>query len=64
MESLSIYEDSLKEIKKIKKQIATDNISIETSKLDGATKDKLLKAINSVIIDREKAVEKIILGVK
>ena len=62
MESKRIYEDSHAELMRIKKSITFDTFSINNSKLDGVTKDELLRAINKVIAERSKAIEKVILG--
>lgn len=62
MESKKIYEDSHDELVRIKKTITFDSFTINNDKLDGVTKDKLLRAINNVISERTKEIEKVILG--
>lgn len=64
MESQKIYEASHEELIKIKKSMSTETFSIDTTKLDADTKNLLLQAINSVVSQRIKDTEKVILGVR
>ena len=53
MEGNKIYEDSYKELVKIRKSLSTDTISINVSKLDETTKYDLITAIIKVVTDRQ-----------
>ena len=64
MESKRIYEDSYDELMRIKKTITSDSFVINSSQLDGVTKNKMLQAINSVISERSKEIQKVVLGVQ
>lgn len=64
MESIRIYEDSHEELIKIRRSLATDTITINSSKLDEQTKRELINAISNVIDKRTKETETVILGVQ
>lgn len=64
MEGKKIYEDSYNELVRMRKSLAADSTTINWSKLDGSTKRDLNIAISSVIIKRQKEIEKITLGVQ
>ena len=64
MEGKKIYEDSYNELVRMRKSLASDSTTINWSKLDGSTKKDLNIAISSVIIKRQKEIEKITLGVQ
>ncbi len=64
MEGKKIYEDSYNELVRMRKSLASDSTTINWSKLDGSTKRDLNIAISSVIIKRQKEIEKITLGVQ
>ena len=64
MEGKKIYEDSYNELVRMRKSLASDSTTINWSKLDGPTKRDLNIAISSVIIKRQKEIEKITLGVQ
>ena len=64
MEGKKIYEDSYNELVRMRKSLAADSTTINWSKLDGSTKRDLNIAISSVIIERQKEIEKITLGVQ
>lgn len=64
MEGKKIYEDSYDELVRMRKSLAADSTTINWSKLDGSTKRDLNIAISSVIVKRQKEIEKIILGVQ
>lgn len=64
MESEKIYEDSLKELDRIYKVLATDTFAINMSKLDGRTKQEMIEAISHVISNRKGAINAVITGVK
>lgn len=64
MEGKKIYEDSYNELVRMRKSLASDSTTINWSKLDGSTKRDLNIAISSVIIERQKEIEKITLGVQ
>ena len=64
MEGKKIYEDSYDELVRMRRSLASDSTTINWSKLDGSTKRDLNIAISSVIIKRQKEIEKITLGVQ
>lgn len=64
MEGLGVYERSKEELEKIKKSIATDEINITMSNLDGNTRLALTQAIDRVIKQRYPEVMSVITGVK
>ena len=64
LEGLGIYERSKEELEKIKKSIATDEINITMSNLDGNTRLALTQAIDRVIKQRYPEVMSVITGVK
>ena len=64
MESTKIYEESHKELIRIARETSTGEIRIDTSKLDTETKGQILKAIRSVVNQRQKDIEKVIFGVQ
>ena len=64
MESKKIYEVSGEELAKIRKSLATTSTTINWDKLDGVTKNKLNDAIGNIVIERQKEIEKITLGVQ
>ena len=64
MESKKIYEVSGEELTKIRKSLATTSTTINWDKLDGVTKNKLNGAIGNIVIERQREIEKITLGVQ
>lgn len=64
MESKSIYEDSYEELTRIYRAMTAESFTIDTSKLDGNTKNLLLRSIRDVVAKRKKDIEKVILGVQ
>ena len=64
MESKKIYEVSREELAKIRKSLATTSTTINWDKLDGVTKNKLNGAIGNIVIERQREIEKITLGVQ
>ena len=64
MESKKIYESSKDELNKIKKQLGTDSINIDITKLDSVTKEALITAIKNAIAERYPRVEQMTLGVE
>ena len=64
MESKKIYEVSGEELAKIRKSLATTSTTINWDKLDGVTKNKLNSAIGNIVIERQREIEKITLGVQ
>ena len=64
MESKKIYEVSGEELAKIRKSLATTSTTINWDKLDGVTKNKINNAIGNIVIERQKEIEKITLGVQ
>ncbi len=64
MESKRIYQDSYDELIRLKKTITADSFVINSSKLDGNTKNQMIAAISKVISERSKDIEKVILGVQ
>ena len=64
MESKRIYEDSYDELQRLKKTITSDTFVINSSKLDGNTKNQMIQAISKVISERSKDIQKVILGVQ
>jgi hypothetical protein len=64
LEGLGVYERSKEELEKIKKSIATDEINITMSNLDGNTRLALTQAIDRVIKQRYPEVMSVITGVK
>ena len=64
MESKKIYEVSGEELEKIRKSLATTSTTINWDKLDGVTKNRLNGAIGNIVIERQREIEKITLGVQ
>ena len=64
MESKKIYEVSGEELTKIRKSLATTSTTINWDKLDGVTKNRLNDAIGNIVIERQREIEKITLGVQ
>ena len=64
MESKKIYEVSGEELTKIRKSLATTSTTINWDKLDGVTKNRLNGAIGNIVIERQREIEKITLGVQ
>ena len=64
MESKKIYEVSGEELAKIRKSLATTSTTINWDKLDGVTKNRLNDAIGNIVIERQREIEKITLGVQ
>ena len=64
MESEKIYEESHKELLKLKRNIGTDQIVINMKLLDGATKNRINTELSKIISERSKEIERVILGVK
>lgn len=64
MESEKIYEESRKELLKLKRNIGTDQIVINMKLLDGETKNRINTELSKIISERSKEIERVILGVK
>ena len=64
MEAISIYEESRKELIRLKKEIHQDRIVINFDKMDGDTKESMINAIANVLAKRSAAVDRVIMGVK
>lgn len=64
MESKNIYEISRDEIVKIRKNLSSDSVTINLSKLDSNTKEQLITAITDVTSKRLKDIDKVVLGVQ
>ena len=64
MESKKIYEVSGEELVKIRKSLGTTSTTINWDKLDGVTKNRLNGAIGNIVIERQREIEKITLGVQ
>ena len=64
MESIKIYEDSLKEITKIRRQLAYSSITLNLDALDGKTKESVIYALSKTLAERENAVKAVLTGAK
>ena len=64
MESDKIYEESLEEIKSIKKSLAFDTITIHMNKLDGTSKRLITEALASVCSKRTPVIISVLTEVK
>jgi hypothetical protein len=64
MESVSIYQDSLKELNQIKKSIANDTVTIHFNKMDANTRGVIVSAIQKAISERSGEITAVITGVK
>lgn len=65
MESIQIYQESLAELKNVRKQLAFGQITINMDKLDGNTKEKLTYALSNVIADRTREItNNVLIGVE
>lgn len=65
MESIQIYQESLNELKNVRKQLAFGQITINMDKLDGITKEKLTYALSNVIADRTREItNNVLIGVE
>ena len=64
MDSDKTYEESLAELRHIRKQLTYDTISIDVSKLDGKSKEAIIYALSAAAADREKQIINLISGVK
>ena len=64
MESEKIYEESHKELLKLKRNTGTDQIVINMKLLDGETKNRINTELSKIISERSKEIERVILGVK
>lgn len=63
MEGKSIYEDSLAEIRKVQRSLATGGtISIDVNKLDSATRGAVVTALANALSKRNKEVLSVISG--
>lgn len=62
MEAKEIYIKSLEYINTLNRANATDNISIDYTKLDSETKKALKDSIQRTIILRQREINKVILG--
>lgn len=61
-ESPRIYEESYKELSKLKSRNATSSITIDYNKLDMKSAAELKKAIDSVLVERKAEVYKVVLN--
>ena len=64
MESEKIYEESHKELLKLKRNIGTDQSVSNMKLLDGETKNRINTELSKIISERSKEIERVILGVK
>ncbi|MBR6289198.1 MAG: hypothetical protein IKR19_07685 [Acholeplasmatales bacterium] len=64
MESKDTYQRSYEELLKIKKELASDHISIDTTKLDTNTKQEIITALQNVIVKRRGEIDSVRLGVQ
>jgi polyphosphate kinase 2 (PPK2 family) len=64
MEANSIYEESRKELIRLKKEIHQDRIVINFDRMDGDTKESMINAITNVLDKRSAAVDRVIMGAK
>ena len=64
MESLQSYENSKKELTKIKKDLSQDLVTIDFSKFDEQTKEVVLSALSSSVSQRIAAVDRVLFGVR
>lgn len=64
MESKKIYEESRNELTRMLKSTATDTIVINVNKLDEITKNKMITAIQTVAHERQREIDKVVLGVQ
>ena len=64
MESEKIYEESHKELLKLKRNMGTDQSVINMKLLDGETKNRINTELSKIISERSKEIERVILGVK
>lgn len=63
MESDTIYQDSLQELRHIRRQFTYSDMHINLSKLDGKSKETIIYALSKAVADREKAVVQLLSGV-
>lgn len=64
MESLERFKESRDELVRIDKVSSAADFSINVSKLDSVTKERLLLAIRETVSQRIKDIDNVILGVK
>lgn len=62
MESEKIYDQSLKELRRILKETSTDHITIDFTKVDTTTKSEIITALRNCCNKRAHEVEKVVLG--
>ena len=62
MESIKIYEQSLKELSRILKETSTDHITIDFTKVDTTTKSEIITTLRTSCNKRAREVEKVCLG--
>ena len=64
MESEKIYEESHKELLKLKRNIGTDQIIINMKLHEKKKKNRINTELSKIISERSKEIERVILGVK
>ena len=60
MESIKVYEKSLQEINKVRKQLASTQVIINMIDLDGQTKQEVTYALAEVLSKRQREVTQVI----
>lgn len=63
MDSDKTYEESLEELRHIRRQFAYNEIHIDVSKLDAKSKEAIIYALSGAVSDREKIVVQLLSGV-
>ena len=62
MESIKIYEDSLKELKTVKKQLASNEITINMKQLDAKSKEAIIYGLSQILADRTRDVTNLLVN--
>lgn len=64
MDSLEKFTTSREELVRIDKETSANMFTIDVSKLDSITKERLLLAIRTTISERIKDIDKVVIGIK
>ncbi len=64
MESVSVYEDSIKELTRVKKSLSNQSITIDMNKLDSKSKEVIIYALAGALNERLRDTQATISGVK
>jgi hypothetical protein len=64
MESVSVYEDSIKELTRVKKSLSNQSITIDMNKLDSKSKEVIIYALAGALTERLRDTQATISGVK